>query len=260
MDVLQNDFLCKRYEHKLNVVLDLDETLIHTFINPTIETQIDLFGRPNFLVHFQYSQMESMTTFYRPDMVGFMHHISKYFNLYIYTNGVRKYCDTILIHICNMLDAYPIVNSFSRREDGSMAKSLEYMGLDPTQTIVVDDHKEFWPNDPDNLIIIKPFMGPILQTNDYIYDKELLKVWGLLISIKNEYESRSRDIAEYDIRNIIKNHNDIYLYFDMLIDIVEMRVNDDEKENNDKLTSKNCDSLDCDDEFIDCIENFYGVF
>ena len=153
---------------KLSLVVDLDQTIIHAAVEPTIgEWQRDPdnpnFGvlqnvrafqladdGPNMRNNFYYVKM-------RPGLPEFLEHVSKLYELHIYTMGTRQYA----MQVAKIVDPegkYFGDRILSRDESGSLAvKSLQRLfPVDTRMVVIIDDRGDVWKWS-ENLIRVTPF-------------------------------------------------------------------------------------------------------
>lgn len=208
---------------KLNVVLDLDHTLLHTIFSRDREFHYKYITKPGMVAHYELNQIY-YTIFLRPNVISFILALSQFFNLYIYTNGTSKYCELIMMLLIHRLEKNPFIAIYSRREDGITDKRLIPIGLDPKRTIVIDDILEYWPDDNDNVINIRKFvvtpcfciepatcdlcLNPV--SDKYMDDTELIQVYHILTHIFELYRHKLEIDPNYDIRDDITEHNRMY--------------------------------------------------
>jgi RNA polymerase II subunit A-like phosphatase len=159
-------------EHrKLSLVVDLDQTIIHACIEPTVgEWQRDP-SSPNYeavknVRSFQLNDdgprgVASGCNYYikmRPGLKEFLANIAEKYELHVYTMGTRAYA----INIAKIVD--PDKKLFgdriiSRDENGNMtAKSLARLFPENTKMVVIiDDRADVWPTNRSNLIKVVPY-------------------------------------------------------------------------------------------------------
>lgn len=158
-------------QRKLSLVVDLDQTVIHACIDPTVgEWQKDPTN-PNYeavkdVQSFQLNDdgprgVASGCSYYikmRPGLREFLEHISTMYELHVYTMGTRAYAT----NIAKIID--PDLKLFgnrviSRDENGSMtAKSLQRLFPASTNMVVIiDDRADVWPKNRPNLIKVVPY-------------------------------------------------------------------------------------------------------
>lgn len=156
---------------KLSLVVDLDQTIIHACIDPTVgEWQNDPTS-PNYeavkdVRSFQLNDdgprgLALGCWYYikmRPGLKDFLSKISELYELHVYTMGTRAYA----LNIAKIVD--PDKKLFgdriiSRDENGSMtAKSLARLfPVDTKMVVIIDDRADVWPKNRPNLIKVHPY-------------------------------------------------------------------------------------------------------
>lgn len=153
---------------KLSLVVDLDQTIIHAAVDPTIaEWQKDK-DNPN------YEAVKDVRAFQliddgpgmrgcwyyiklRPGLTEFLENISQLYEMHIYTMGTRQYAQQIaaIVDPDRKLFGDRIL---SRDESGSMvAKNLERLfPVDTKMVVIIDDRGDVWKWSA-NLIRVRPF-------------------------------------------------------------------------------------------------------
>ena len=153
---------------KLSLVVDLDQTIIHATVDPTVaEWQRDP-SNPN------YDAVKDVRAFQlvddgpgargcwyyiklRPRLEDFLDRISKCYELHIYTMGTRAYAE----NIAKIIDPERKIfgdRILSRDESGSMtAKNLKRLfPVDTKMVVIIDDRGDVWQWSP-NLVKVSPF-------------------------------------------------------------------------------------------------------
>ena len=153
---------------KLSLVVDLDQTIIHAAVDPTIgEWQKDP-DNPN------YDAIKDVRSFQllddgpgmrgcwyyiklRPGLAEFLESIAALFELHIYTMGTRQYAQKIA-EIVDPDHRFFGDRILSRDESGSMvAKNLERLfPVDTKMVVIIDDRGDVWKWSA-NLIRVTPF-------------------------------------------------------------------------------------------------------
>lgn len=157
-------------QRKLSLVVDLDQTIIHACIDPTVgEWQRDPtnpnHGAVKDVRTFQLDDGPRGVTcgcwYYiklRPGLVGFLERMSEYFEMHVYTMGTRAYAEQIanIVDPDKKLFGHRII---SRDENGSVtAKSLQRLfPVNTNMVIVIDDRADVWPRNRQNLIKVTPY-------------------------------------------------------------------------------------------------------
>lgn len=158
-------------QRKLSLVVDLDQTVIHACIDPTVgEWQKDLTN-PNYdavkdVQSFQLNDdgprgVASGCSYYikmRPGLREFLEHIATMYELHVYTMGTRAYATNIakIIDPDQKLFGNRVI---SRDENGNMtAKSLQRLfPVSTNMVVIIDDRADVWPKNRPNLIKVVPY-------------------------------------------------------------------------------------------------------
>ena len=131
----------KKSNKKYSLVLDLDETLIHFKPNPNNES--------------------SGKIMIRPYLYDFLRNIKKYYELIIFTAATQDYADPIInaIEKDEKYFDYRLYRIHTVIIDNDFVKDLSKLGRDLNRTIIVDNMKQNYKNQPNNGITIRPFWG-----------------------------------------------------------------------------------------------------
>lgn len=158
-------------QRKLSLVVDLDQTVIHACIDPTVgEWQKDPTD-PNYdsvkdVQSFQLNDdgprgVASGCSYYikmRPGLRQFLEHIATMYELHVYTMGTRAYATNIakIIDPDQKLFGNRVI---SRDENGNMtAKSLQRLfPVSTNMVVIIDDRADVWPKNRPNLIKVVPY-------------------------------------------------------------------------------------------------------
>lgn len=156
---------------KLSLVVDLDQTIIHACIEPTVgEWQRDP-NSPNYeavkdVKAFQLNDdgpkgLASGCWYYikmRPGLKDFLDHIAQLYEMHVYTMGTRAYAQNIakIVDPDQRLFGDRII---SRDENGSLtAKTLSRLfPVDTKMVVIIDDRADVWPKNRPNLIKVLPY-------------------------------------------------------------------------------------------------------
>lgn len=158
-------------QRKLSLVVDLDQTIIHACIDPTVGEWKNDPTNPNHeavkdVQSFQLNDdgprgVASGCSYYikmRPGLREFLEHISQLYELHVYTMGTRAYA----MNIAKIVD--PDQRLFgnrviSRDENGNMtAKSLQRLfPVSTNMVVIIDDRADVWPKNRPNLIKVVPY-------------------------------------------------------------------------------------------------------
>ena len=161
--------------YKYSLVVDLDETLIYSFI---------LNGENTYLI--------------RPYCFDFLNEISTFFEIVVFTAGTKEYADKIL----NQIDKnkswikYRLYREHLTFDDEELSifKDLSKLGRDLSKTIIIDNRQENFELQPNNGLLIKTWNGDF-------EDKELYDLKNILKGIYSYGQM-------VDVRNLIKRINE----------------------------------------------------
>ena len=211
--------------HRLSLIIDLDQTLLHTTIDPQVEQILDTardaaasIGR----IHkITLSSGLDYYVKFRPGVELFLAQVHELFQLHVYTMGNREYADRIVA----ILD--PNATYFGdrvlTRDDNIIVsgdtKSLKRIFSHSDSTVLVlDDRGDVW-GWCDNLVLIEPFefflslqqqqKGNDMVNYSYVAEKIkslrlselqddvlLGKIAPLLQTIHSEFFSQENDEAD----------------------------------------------------------------
>lgn len=219
---------------KKKLVLDLDDTIIHTVVLHRLDhDNIRKYScYQNMLVQYE-SDFYRNIVFFRPHVFDFIRKIADIYDLYVYTHGTELYCKIVISMLTNLMQFNPFKKMYWRVGNNVATKNLEFLGLSADDTVIIDDNHRVWHLTPNNVIVIKPFLGP--DNSEYILDTELIKIFDILKEIHAGCETFTDSIAE-----IVKVKNNEYQKsrscvfesdfsrFDSLIDEVLSKSNNDD--------------------------------
>ena len=153
---------------KLSLVVDLDQTIIHATVDPTVGDWQKDENNPNhnavkdvraFLLDDDVPGKTGCWYYIklRPGLEEFLQNVSKFYELHIYTMGTRAYAK----NIADIIDPQQKIfgdRILSRTESGSMtAKSLQRLfPVDTKMVVIIDDRGDVWKWSP-NLIKVTPY-------------------------------------------------------------------------------------------------------
>ncbi|EPQ28997.1 uncharacterized protein PFL1_03287 [Pseudozyma flocculosa PF-1] len=175
---------------KLALVVDLDQTIIHATVDPTVGDWMRDESNPNFhalsdvgifklgidgkaasgvavgdavrqTIHAAAADDDAAGCWYyvkpRPGLDSFLRSLSQRYELHVYTMGTRSYADCV----CRLVD--PDGSFFgnrilSRDENGSLVqKSLSRLfPVDTSMVVIIDDRADVWKWSP-NLVKVVPY-------------------------------------------------------------------------------------------------------
>ncbi|EME80925.1 uncharacterized protein MYCFIDRAFT_115122, partial [Pseudocercospora fijiensis CIRAD86] len=150
---------------RLSLVVDLDQTIIHASVEPTIAEWQNDPSNPNYealqdVQKFQLDDDKPNTWYYikpRPGLKQFLSTLSEIYEMHIYTMGTRAYAESV----AKIIDPEKKIfgdRILSRNESGSMtAKNLKRLfPVDTRMVVIIDDRADVW-HWTSNLIKVNVF-------------------------------------------------------------------------------------------------------
>lgn len=208
-------------KYKINLVLDLDNTIIYTYAL-NCETEQDLIKKftdkndKRLLISFDYNG-EYYFVFERLYLDYFIMFISNYFNIYIYTNGQKNYHDIIVDSLVEKYPMLKIINSMYKTsyEDLNI-KKLEKLDIESlynknyfdhdykSNTIIIDDRDDIWPFDLQNLIKILPYYDIDKEDDDLLFISDILSL------LNQEYNKIIKKNRKFSIQVLLNKLKSFY--------------------------------------------------
>ena len=205
---------------KKTLILDLDETLVHSGFNPftrksDINLIINIDGRDHVI-----------NVLKRPHLDEFLKEISEYYDIIVFTASVSEYASPLL----DKLDQNNYLSGRLFRQDclfnqGLYIKDLKRIGKDLKDMIIIDNNPISYADNEDNGI-------PILTWYDDLNDNELIKLIPLLKYLTTVYDVRPI------IRQIV-NRQTNEVDFHIVNKIINNRLYENEMVNNNLYNQNN---------------------
>lgn len=131
------------------LVLDLDETLVHSSFKPIPDPDFTIDIVLDDVIHTVYVRK-------RPGVDQFLTEVAKKFEVVVFTASLAKYADPLL----DVLDPHNVVRYRLFREacvyhDGTYVKDLTHLGRTLESSIIVDNSHYSYMFQPDHAIPIK---------------------------------------------------------------------------------------------------------
>ncbi|KAL3695739.1 hypothetical protein R1sor_009815 [Riccia sorocarpa] len=155
---------------KKTLVLDLDETLVHSSFRPV----------PHYDFNIQVEVENKLCNVYvikRPGVDQFLQAVSRLFEVVVFTASLRKYADPLL----DILDPLNLIKYRRYREscrsiDGGLVKDLSMLGRDLSKVIIIDNSPHSYILQPANAIPIGTFIDDMRDRElmDLLPDLEML--------------------------------------------------------------------------------------
>ncbi|KAF1332394.1 Nli interacting factor-like phosphatase, partial [Globisporangium splendens] len=161
------------------LVLDLDETLVHSSFKPTLN--------PDYIIPVDIDgTVHQVCVCKRPGAEEFLIEMAKHYEIVIYTASLSKYADPLL----DRLDPEKVIRFRLFREhcvqyEGNYVKDLSLLDRDITQTVIIDNSPMSYLFHPRNAIGCSSFI-------DDMNDRELDSISRFLVDIRNIEDVRSQ--------------------------------------------------------------------
>ena len=216
--------------HK-TLVLDLDETLIHSYFDcsgpRTPDLSYDIF------IEKKKIHVNSMV---RPGAGEFLENVSSIFEIVVFTASLSEYANPLLDFVDkNKKCKYRLYRehccSFSNGFANSFTKDLKKLDRDMKNLIIIDNNPKSYMLNKENGIPIKTWV-------EDINDRELYKLIPYLLFLGSE---KVKDVRPF-LKQVNSGNSLNYEKFDQII----MKYNEDNEKNNksDKTTINLIDSND----------------
>ena len=215
---IKNYLLPKKNSNKKTLVLDLDETLVHSQFEP--------FDRPSDITLRLCldNEIHDIFILVRPGVDQFLENMGKFFEIVIFTASVSSYADPVL----DIIDPRKICKNRLFREhctqiNDIFVKDLKKLGRDLKDIIIVDNSPMSYYLDHENGL-------PITSWFEDPNDRELFNISGIL-----EFLCHVPDVRSY-IKKIVVNDT---IYYQNVIDIFykynELMAKNQKKTNSSKI-------------------------
>ena len=232
--------------NKKTLILDLDETLVHSSFKPinfnNISHKPDIFLKINFR-----DNIHNVYVLKRPYVYEFLKEMNKIYNIIIFTASVKEYANPLL----DTLDTEKIIKQRLFREDccigssGKFVKDLKILNMNLKDLILVDNNPisysynicngipiKTWHFDKTDqellkLVPVLQFLANVNDVREYIpklvendeIDFNKINYMIKELQIENEQNKflrpRAKSQKKFVIRDKGKNHSCIYSYKSM---------------------------------------------
>ena len=191
-------------ENKKTLILDLDETLVHSSFQPMQLNRKIIKPDIYFKIFFNY-KYHDIYVYKRPFLNKFLKEMNKIFKIFIFTASIKKYAKPLL----NFLDDHNcFIKKFYREScilsNGKFIKDLSLLKIKLNDVIILDNNPISYKYNKKNGVPIKSWH---MDKND----KELLRIIPLL-----DFLSKVDDVRKY-IPYIIENDEINYNKINLLI-------------------------------------------
>ena len=138
---------------KLTLVLDLDETLVHSEMIPT--------STPNTIFKIRLNdELYNIYVYYRPGLLSFLNSVCDIYEVVIFTASMKPYAEQVLkaLDPSNRLK-YRFYRDCCTEMNGNYIKDLRVLGRDLSQVIIIDNSEVAFSFQPENGILIKSWFS-----------------------------------------------------------------------------------------------------
>ena len=218
---------------KKTLVLDLDETLVHSQFGP--------FDIPSdVVINIEIeNEIHDIHVLVRPGVKEFLEKISKKFEIVIFTASISKYAGPLLdILDKNKLCSYRLFREHCTLINTSFVKDLKKLGRDLKDVVIVDNSPMAYLLNSDNGL-------PILTWFDDKNDRELYRICPIL-----EFLSLVPDVRDYICKMVVNNEISYNRAMNVINDYNEMLTRKQKQEN-----EKDSNIIENNNEISDSSEN-----
>ena len=138
---------------KLNIVFDLDSTLLHSTTNKFPDKKGDRWSLNANICHFEITieqrPFKGICVF-RPGLREFFAKTKSFCNYYIYSMGLDEYAKHLSIKLQRTFNIN-IICTYGRIETFERSKFLQKIGLTTSNTLIIDDQVEVWNTDNNGI-------------------------------------------------------------------------------------------------------------
>ena len=209
----------EEFSNKKTLILDLDETLVHSSFSP--------FEKNDIILEVDFEGMiYNIYVLVRPHAAEFLKNMSKFFEIVIFTASISKYASPLL----DILDKeksikYRLFRDHCTYINGIFIKDLKRLNRNLEDLIIIDNSPLAYAFDTENGLPIKTWY-------DDPQDTELKKIEPLIIFL-----SKIKDVRKF----IDKFVDDNEIMYNEAMDIINNYQNNKKKINNLKNVDDNSD-------------------
>jgi RNA polymerase II subunit A small phosphatase-like protein len=164
--------------HKKCLVLDLDETLVHSSFRAVPSADFILPVQVDSVLHSVYVAK-------RPGVDEFLRDMARHFEIVVYTASLNKYADPLLdlLDPTNEWISHRLFREHCAYFEGHYVKDLNTLNRPLESTIIVDNSPNSYLFHPDNAIDCSSFI-------DDVTDRELDQIGDFLRGVKHVQDVR----------------------------------------------------------------------
>ncbi|KAI5073797.1 hypothetical protein GOP47_0011810 [Adiantum capillus-veneris] len=179
--------LSPEHEGRKTLVLDLDETLVHSSFKPI--TEFDFAIQVEMEVETSRMGLQTVFVLKRPGVEAFLRAMASLFEVIVFTAGLKQYADAVLdnIDIDNCIK-HRLYRDSCKFHMGGLVKDLSTLGRDLRKVIIVDNSPHCYLLQPRNAV-------PIVSFIDNRDDRELLDLIPFL-SVISELDNVTQALGQ----------------------------------------------------------------
>jgi len=140
----------KLKDEKLELVLDIDHTILHASRNRKAIRKIWSVDREKLLIHDVWvKEKKCYWIKIRKGFLSFLQDISSFYNIHLYTNANQGYAQGISNLIESLCGGQKIIKAMVSRDTNplfALDKSLIQIGCEPYRSVILDDRIDVWEN------------------------------------------------------------------------------------------------------------------
>eukprot|EP00826_Nyctotherus_ovalis_P044526 TRINITY_DN4809_c0_g1_i4.p1 TRINITY_DN4809_c0_g1~~TRINITY_DN4809_c0_g1_i4.p1 ORF type:complete len:281 (-),score=54.49 TRINITY_DN4809_c0_g1_i4:987-1829(-) len=175
LDKVEEPYLGEALKGTYTLVLDLDETLIHS------------------------NQEDTSKVLVRPGAIEFVKELASCYELVVFTAGIKEYADWALSFVDpEGIIPYKLYREHATKKNGIYVKDISKLGRNLKRVIIIDNVVENFQFQSANGIFIKPWKGDM-------NDKELVELLPILKEIVKQQVS--------DVRTALRHYRDSQLRY-----------------------------------------------
>ena len=189
---------------KKMLILDLDETLVHSCFKPTNNNINNSLPKADIFLNIKFhSKYHEVLVYKRPFVDEFLEKMNKYYNLIIFTASVQEYADPLL----DQLDKNKYIklryyrSSCLLDKTGKFIKNLSSIYSDLKNVILLDNNPISYSYNKNNGL-------PIITWHFDKKDRELLKI-EVLINKLNEHNRLCEEYKSSLIHHVVTGKIDV---------------------------------------------------
>ena len=218
----------KYNNNKKTLILDLDETLVHSLFKPE-QVNNNIINPDIYLKIFFNNKYQEIFVYKRPFLDIFLKEMNKLYNIYVFTASIELYAKPLL----DKLDKNNLIKKKFYREscifsEGKFIKNLNSLNLNLklNDVIIIDNNPFSFKFNKNNGI-------PIKSWHFDKSDAELIKIIPLL-----KYLSKTYDVRKY-IPHIITNDEINFENINSILQKKQVKIYKTINYNNDDSNAKN---------------------